>query len=194
MGPAGHSHCSYGMWLDIYYRVRECDQARHVPADAVRNLELSPGPPTAALNFNHVELAGNMHVYIICRSGRQWVLLGSGSNSLFPDPVFNGTVIINRMKDCRVVDASTWTDGIASSVLGNARRRPGHAATKSTPVKQHAVTTLSLGSGYGLAQLAMETTNKGWAGLEEFCGIPGTLGGALMCNAGSHGRVGPLNI
>lgn len=159
-----------------------------MPAAAINKLEPLPEPHIAALISNCLGWKCTT-----CRSRRRWVLLGSGSNSLFPDPVFNGTVIINRMKHCRVVDGSTCTDGTASSVFGNEHGRPGHTVPNSRATKRHAVSTLSVGSGYHLAQLAMSTTSKGWAGLEEFCGIPGTVGGALMCNAGSHGRVGPLS-
>lgn len=42
-------------------------------------------------------------------------------------------------------------------------------------------------AGYGLAKLAQETGEKGWKGLAFARGIPGTVGGALIMNAGAHG-------
>lgn len=124
-----------------------------------------------------------------CREGKPWVLLGSGSNALFLDPVYNGTVIINHIKSRSVVHASSsCNNGAALCTPGTTHSYLGH--TPAVANKLHAAITLRVGSGYGLAQLALSTANNGWAGLEEFCGIPGTIGGAVSCNSGSHGRVG----
>lgn len=42
-------------------------------------------------------------------------------------------------------------------------------------------------AGYTLARLAQETGERGWSGLEFARGIPGSVGGAVMMNAGAHG-------
>lgn len=42
-------------------------------------------------------------------------------------------------------------------------------------------------SGVGLIHLARETIQRGFAGLEWMIGIPGTVGGAIVNNAGAHG-------
>ncbi|MFZ5975608.1 MAG: UDP-N-acetylmuramate dehydrogenase [Bacillota bacterium] len=42
-------------------------------------------------------------------------------------------------------------------------------------------------AGILVASLANQTLNQGLAGLEFACGIPGTLGGAVMMNAGAYG-------
>ncbi len=42
--------------------------------------------------------------------------------------------------------------------------------------------------GVWLPSLVRETVAAGWSGLECLAGIPGTLGGALVTNAGAHGR------
>ena len=41
--------------------------------------------------------------------------------------------------------------------------------------------------GMGLMQLARETVQKGFSGLERLAGIPGTVGGACAMNAGAYG-------
>jgi len=46
---------------------------------------------------------------------------------------------------------------------------------------------VSVGAGYSLARLAQEAGNRGLTGLEFARGIPGTVGGAIVMNAGAHG-------
>ncbi|WP_069789610.1 UDP-N-acetylmuramate dehydrogenase [Cyanobacterium sp. IPPAS B-1200] len=46
--------------------------------------------------------------------------------------------------------------------------------------------TITVGAGYSLPKLAWQVAKKGWEGLEWAVGIPGTLGGAVVMNAGAH--------
>jgi UDP-N-acetylmuramate dehydrogenase len=43
-------------------------------------------------------------------------------------------------------------------------------------------------AGVALAQLSLQAGNKGLRGLEFACGIPGSVGGAAIMNAGAYGR------
>jgi UDP-N-acetylmuramate dehydrogenase len=47
--------------------------------------------------------------------------------------------------------------------------------------------TVVCGAGVQLSALAMDACRKGFSNLEFAVGIPGTLGGALVMNAGAHG-------
>lgn len=42
------------------------------------------------------------------------------------------------------------------------------------------------GAGESLARLAWQAAERGWSGLEWAVGIPGTIGGAVVMNAGAH--------
>lgn len=44
-----------------------------------------------------------------------------------------------------------------------------------------------VGAGYSLARLSQEAADRGLTGLEFARGIPGTVGGAIVMNAGAHG-------
>jgi UDP-N-acetylmuramate dehydrogenase len=44
-----------------------------------------------------------------------------------------------------------------------------------------------VGAAYALTQLVRDAARKGYAGLEFAEGIPGTVGGALVMNAGAYG-------
>lgn len=48
--------------------------------------------------------------------------------------------------------------------------------------------TVDCGAGVRLSSLAMDACGRGLCNLEFAVGIPGTLGGALVMNAGAHGR------
>ena len=48
-------------------------------------------------------------------------------------------------------------------------------------------TTLTAGAGATLAQLAVEAANRGLAGFEFAHGIPGSVGGGVVMNAGAYG-------
>ncbi|MEB3231333.1 MAG: UDP-N-acetylmuramate dehydrogenase [Leptolyngbyaceae bacterium] len=45
---------------------------------------------------------------------------------------------------------------------------------------------LTVGAGDPIARLAWKAAEKGWSGLEWAAGIPGTVGGAVVMNAGAH--------
>ncbi len=46
--------------------------------------------------------------------------------------------------------------------------------------------TITVGAGYPLPTLAWKAAKRGWQGLDWAVGIPGTLGGAVVMNAGAH--------
>jgi UDP-N-acetylmuramate dehydrogenase len=85
-------------------------------------------------------------------------VLGSGSNILVGDGGIRGLVIENRH--------TAWEE----------------------PVPQAADSfRLRVASGASFAALARRLAQSGLAGLEWACGIPGTLGGAVVYNAGAYG-------
>ncbi len=45
---------------------------------------------------------------------------------------------------------------------------------------------VTVGAGEPIARLAWQAADKGWQGLEWAVGIPGTVGGAVVMNAGAH--------
>src|SRR5919198_1693247 len=54
------------------------------------------------------------------------------------------------------------------------------------PATTPAVAHVHVGVGYPLSRLALQLARQGWSGLEFAYGIPGTLGGAMVMNAGTH--------
>jgi UDP-N-acetylmuramate dehydrogenase len=95
-------------------------------------------------------------------------ILGGGSNILASDDGVRGLVIANQARDI----------GFAISDLhfpmGDENLRLAEADVVAA-------------SGAALAGLARWTIRQGWAGLEWAVSVPGTVGGAVIGNAGAHG-------
>jgi len=87
-----------------------------------------------------------------------YLIIGGGSNVLVADAGVRGIVIANR--------ARRWKREAVNS--------------------DHAV-QFRIASGVPLSQFARHTLSLGLAGLEWAVGIPGTVGGAIIGNAGAHG-------
>ncbi len=83
--------------------------------------------------------------------------------------------------------------GNGSNVLVSDRGIPGAVLRlagefKSAEWREEAGSVrLRVGAAYGVTQLVREAARKGYAGLEFAEGIPGTVGGALVMNAGAYG-------
>lgn len=86
-----------------------------------------------------------------------YLVLGAGSNVLVSDAGFRGLVILNK-----------------------ARRFEFQTAQAPAP-------RVRVESGVILPSLARECIRHGLAGLEWAVGVPGTVGGAVVGNAGAHG-------
>lgn len=92
-------------------------------------------------------------------AGLPVTVLGRGSNVLIRDGGLPGLVILNRTEDWRLIDRSS--DGRSAVVEAE--------------------------SGVTLAALASSLAREGWSGLEAGVGIPGSVGAAVVTNAGAHG-------
>lgn len=110
----------------------------------------------------YVMAEGKEKLIRIIRLARQahmpFFLLGAGSNILVSDLGIRGLVVENRAR--------------------RLERRP-------EPSPEYV--TLSAESGISLARLAHQTVRERLEGLEWAVGIPGTLGGAVIYNAGAYG-------
>jgi UDP-N-acetylmuramate dehydrogenase len=89
-------------------------------------------------------------------------ILGGGSNLLIRDGGIRGIVVLLR--------------GAFRSYCVEPCG-PG-----APPTRAH----VQVGVGYPLSRLALQLARQGWSGLEFAYGIPGTLGGAMVMNAGTH--------
>jgi len=86
-----------------------------------------------------------------------FLLLGGGSNTLISDAGIREMVLINEAKQIKFLDSESDSPRLWAE------------------------------SGAGFGSLARRAGSKGWSGLEWASGIPGTVGGAVINNAGAFG-------
>ncbi len=92
------------------------------------------------------------------QNGLPITLIGAGSNLLISDRGLAGLVICTR----HLRHLNTQFDNETQSISADA--------------------------GKMVASLAWQAARRGWGGMEWAAGIPGTLGGAVVMNAGAHGH------
>ena len=109
-----------------------------------------------------------------------YFVLGRGSNVLFSDKGFRGLVILNKARQInfQASNLKAQTDGKS---LGDDR------TSHSNEPAQGSAPRVKAESGAILPTLARECIERGLAGLEWAIGVPGTVGGAVVGNAGAHG-------
>jgi UDP-N-acetylmuramate dehydrogenase len=93
-------------------------------------------------------------------------LLGSGSNVLFPDEGYPGLVL-------------KLVKGEFEELVISGERENKNQTTDDGGIE------INVGAGVTLGKLLKTTTENSLGGLEDLIGIPGTLGGAIMMNAGA---------
>ena len=120
------------------------------------------GPADALLNVRlRAELVQAMRFVWAYRL--PYLILGGGSNVLVSDAGVRGVVVINRT-------------------------RPGEGFRFSKVVSAEAEPlTVWAEAGVNIGTLARQAALRGLSGLEWASGIPGTVGGAVIGNAGAHG-------
>jgi len=98
---------------------------------------------------------------LLHRAHTPFTLLGGGSNVLISDAGIPGLTIINQCKGAH------WPE--------------------SSEQNEQASVLVTVEAGAPLAGFARESINRGLAGLSWAVSIPGSVGGAVVGNAGAHG-------
>ena len=105
--------------------------------------------------------------------GIPYIILGGGSNILVSDAGVRGLVIANQSRGWRLEVGDRGLE------VGGWRLDSIQPPTSNFQ--------LVADSGVALAGLARWAIREGWAGLEWAVSVPGTVGGAVIGNAGAHG-------
>jgi UDP-N-acetylmuramate dehydrogenase len=94
--------------------------------------------------------------------GMPVTLIGGGSNLLVDDGGIRGLVVVSKAPGERSVDLVQWED-------------------RGDDVR------LTVGAQAPLSWVGRFASERGWAGMDWGVGLPGTIGGATVNNAGAHG-------
>lgn len=101
-----------------------------------------------------------------------FLILGGGSNLLVGDKGFRGLVIKNKSREIKILGYK----GIVETQKSRLRQGFGGQAKVKNVL-------LEVDAGVHFNQLVRFTIEEGLSGLEEFLGLPGTVGGAIAGNA-----------
>ena len=115
------------------------------------------------------------------QAGTPVFVLGSGSNIVVGDNGIRAVVIENRATHISEPQLLSQ-DAIKPSPSGG--RGLGEGATPGSATERYLIRA---DAGASFAQVSRHLSFEGLAGLEWACGIPGTIGGAVVYNAGAYG-------
>jgi UDP-N-acetylmuramate dehydrogenase len=114
-----------------------------------------------------------------------WKIGGPAETVYWPKTVEAMAIVWQRAMKAQI---PVWLIGRGSNLLLPDEGLPGIAlVTTSLRAIQWGDHTVQVEAGYTLGRLAQEAGDRGWSGLEFARGIPGSVGGAVMINAGAHG-------
>ena len=127
------------------------------------------GPAAAVIEAENIDgLKRLMHW--LTENSIDWRIVGRGSNILVPDSGFAGIIII---------------------LAGEFRAIETLSPPETTPAQEKVL--IRAGSGCPLSKLVSYCTSQALSGLEFGVGIPGSIGGAVVMNAGAWGsEIGSL--
>ena len=114
-----------------------------------------------------------------------WRIGGPAETVYWPNTTEDMAIVWQRALKEKI---PVWLIGRGSNLLLPDEWLPGIAlVTTSLRAIQWGDYTVQVGAGYTLGRLAQEAGERGWSGLEFARGIPGSVGGAVIMNAGAHG-------
>lgn len=114
-----------------------------------------------------------------------WKIGGPAETAYWPETKEDLSTVWQR---AQAEDIPVWLIGRGSNLLLPDEGLPGVTVVTTYLRKvEWGDYTVQVEAGYSLARLAQEAGGRGFSGLEFARGIPGTVGGAVMMNAGAHG-------
>ena len=150
-------------------RILPSEQIRYnEPMD--RHCSFRTGGPADALALVRTEEEMASLLKLLRESGQPYFLLGRGTNLLIGDGGYRGVIVTAAQAPSA---EKTQTDPACCEELSGDFRVDGNRITA--------------GAGATLKAAAMAALEHGLTGLEFAAGIPGTVGGGLVMNAGAYG-------
>lgn len=120
-----------------------------------------------------------------------WKIGGPAETVYWPPTKEDLLIAWQRAQQAKI---PAWLIGRGSNLLIADEGLPGIVLmTTALRAIQWGEYRVQVEAGYSLARLAQEAGERGWSGLEFARGIPGSVGGAVIMNAGAYGgEMAPL--
>lgn len=146
----------------ILQRLREICPANHVFEKAKLSEYTSfktGGPASVLVRPTNVEELKNI-IGFVRSEAVPYYIIGNGTNMLISDEGFKGVIVVLKDMSGDIVFSKTEDPELVA---------------------------VSTSAGCTLARFASEAASKGLSGMEFAAGIPGSVGGAVVMNAGAYG-------
>ncbi|MDO5132400.1 MAG: UDP-N-acetylmuramate dehydrogenase [Eubacteriales bacterium] len=158
-----------------------------------RHCSFRTGGPADALVYvrTGAELAALLS--LLHREGEDYFVLGRGTNLLIGDGGYRGVIITAAHPvGMAGTDESVGINGLvgmnrATGMDGTDRNAENSGVFSLEEIRVQEEYGIRAGAGATLHAVAMTAMEHGLSGLEFAAGIPGTVGGGLVMNAGAYG-------
>ena len=150
-----------------------------------RHCSFHTGGPADALVFVRTEGEMAELLTLLRGLGQDFFILGKGTNLLIGDGGYRGVIVTAVAADAPdTADDLSQSGQAAGSSSDAGPLQENSPALDEIRVQGNRVTA---GAGATLKAVAIAARDHGLAGLEFAAGIPGTVGGGLVMNAGAYG-------
>lgn len=150
-----------------------------------RHCSFRTGGPADALVFVRTEGEMAELLTLLRGLGQDFFILGKGTNLLIGDGGYRGVIVTAVGADAPdTADDLSQSGQAAGSSSDAGPLQENSPALDEIRVQGNRVTA---GAGATLKAVAIAARDHGLAGLEFAAGIPGTVGGGLVMNAGAYG-------
>jgi len=148
---------SFDAAVTMIEELRQLDLPFREQESLARHGTFAVGGPAEA--WINIQREADLCKLVAAAGAHQWplMLVGNGTNILYADAGARGIVARMIMSDWSLEEVD----------------------------ENHC--SLTAGAGVSLPRLVNELARRGWGGLEWGAGVPGTIGGAVVSNAGAHG-------
>lgn len=113
-------------------------------------------------------------------------VLGGGSNVVFGDAGFDGTVLVVATRGIELVPGPVPVVNATGPVSEADRLRSLERSLR--PVRQRQPVRIRVQAGESWDALCAEAAKQGWSGIEALSGVPGSCGAAPIQNIGAYGQ------
>lgn len=181
-------HKAFGDVLCSNVRIRQDVPARELTTFGVgspASLVIEPQSIQALIEVLRILLSGEI----------PFKLLAGGSNVVLSDIAFDGAIVrLSKSLECGVIlskDSSMYwedNDSLRSQQdISSLMAWPATVKPSAGQIADNGSIRVCVGAGATLSRLSLWAARCALSGCEFATGIPGTIGGALVMNAGAHG-------